>query len=86
MYHSATPELGAEYQRKVLAVWPEEQRLPASVGATPLAQAWGATMGSPPPLGFRPVARRQQSDPMQGPRMMLSALGGTTFPAARQAP
>src|SRR5579871_2017955 len=24
MYHSATPELGAEYQKKVMAVWPEE--------------------------------------------------------------
>ena len=43
LYHSATPELGAEYQRKVLAVWPEEQRLAGLVGATPLAQAWGAT-------------------------------------------
>jgi hypothetical protein len=25
-YHSATPELGADYQRKVLAVWPDERR------------------------------------------------------------
>lgn len=24
MYHSATPELGDEYQRRVMAVWPEE--------------------------------------------------------------
>ena len=86
MYHSATPELGAEYQHKVMAAWPEEQRIAGRVGMTPLARAWAATMSSPSPLGFRPVARRQQSDPMQGPRMMLSALGGTTFPAARQAP
>jgi soluble lytic murein transglycosylase-like protein len=85
MYHSATPELGAEYQHKVMAAWPEEQRLAGRAGMTPLARAWAATMGSPPPLGFRPVARRLQSDP-QGPRIMLSALGGTTFPAARQAP
>ena len=26
LYHSATPDLGEEYQRKVLAVWPEEQK------------------------------------------------------------
>lgn len=26
LYHSATPALGADYQRKVLAVWPEESR------------------------------------------------------------
>jgi hypothetical protein len=25
-YHSATPELGSDYQRKVMAVWPDEQR------------------------------------------------------------
>ncbi len=27
-YHSATPELGADYQRRVMAVWPEEQKRP----------------------------------------------------------
>jgi hypothetical protein len=27
LYHSATPELGADYQRKVLAAWTEERRL-----------------------------------------------------------
>jgi hypothetical protein len=56
-YHSATPELGGEYRRKVLAVWPEEQRLtptlanlsatpgtPATLGAPALASAWAATM------------------------------------------
>ncbi len=25
-YHSATPELGTQYQRRVAAIWPEEQR------------------------------------------------------------
>ena len=37
LYHSATPELGAEYQRKVLAVWPEESRLAGLASASPLA-------------------------------------------------
>lgn len=31
LYHSATPELGLDYQRKVYAVWPEEQRLAAAL-------------------------------------------------------
>ena len=52
LYHSATPELGAAYQQKVMAVWPEEQRLAGAAPRIALAQAWGATMGSglfPPP-------------------------------------
>ncbi len=30
-YHSATPDLGADYQRRVMAVWPEEQKRPDAV-------------------------------------------------------
>ena len=47
-YHSATPEIGAEYQRKVLAVWPEETRLAGtfSPSASPLSRSWGATLTS----------------------------------------
>jgi hypothetical protein len=49
-YHSANPEEGASYQRKVLAVWPEEKQ--AATGQPPgtelprsaLASAWAATM------------------------------------------
>lgn len=33
-YHSATPEFGGPYQRKVAAVWPEEQRLASAVQVT----------------------------------------------------
>lgn len=55
LYHSATPELGAEYQRRVLAAWPEEKqnqaRDPADTARTALASAWASTLGqaSPPP-------------------------------------
>jgi soluble lytic murein transglycosylase-like protein len=35
-YHSATPELGDGYQRRVAAVWPEEQK---RLNITPVAQA-----------------------------------------------
>src|SRR6185437_1246991 len=47
MYHSATPGIGAEYQQKVAAIWPEEQRLGGLVTPTPLAQAWASTMNTP---------------------------------------
>jgi hypothetical protein len=55
-YHSATPELGADYQRKVMAVWPEEKaRQPDSLH-TALAAAWAATRD-------RPAAGAGQSPP-----------------------
>jgi hypothetical protein len=59
-YHSATPEIGADYEKKVLAVWPEESRLAGSFGGSPLARAWGATIEARPqvgPSGFLPGAR-----------------------------
>jgi hypothetical protein len=50
-YHSATPELGDAYQRRVAVAWPAEQKQPAAAfgpGAVPgtaLASAWNATLG-----------------------------------------
>ncbi len=39
LYHSANPELGEPYQRKVLAAWPDERRL---AGQSPPSNAgWG---------------------------------------------
>jgi hypothetical protein len=79
MYHSATPELGAEYQRQVLAVWPEEQRLAGLVGATPLAQAWGATVAAPPPSFTRVLC--QQPGMEQGPRIIMQpTIAGAAQP------
>jgi hypothetical protein len=69
LYHSATPDVGADYQREVLAAWPEEQRLASPVGASALARAWGATMTAAPP-GFTRVLR------MQPPRRSLDAYRG----------
>jgi Transglycosylase SLT domain len=90
MYHSATPEIGAEYQQRVLAAWPEEQRLAGLVGPSPLAQAWAATMSSssfattsaPPPLGFMRVVRLQPPGAVQGPHniLLLPAVGGASPP------
>ena len=69
-YHSATPELGADYQRKVMAVWPEESRLASSAAASPLAQAWGATLSAAPP-GFTRVLRLQSPGMAEGPRTIM---------------
>ena len=44
LYHSATPDLGADYQRKVLAVWPEEH---AAGRPCPLHHRWPRP-GAPP--------------------------------------
>ena len=79
-YHSATPELGAEYQQKVLEVWPEEQRFAATAGTTPLAQAWNATLTVPPP-GFVRILRSVPPTGAQGPRMIMQpTVGGVTPP------
>ncbi len=51
-YHSATPDIGADYQKKVLAMWPEESRLAGSFPGSPLARAWGATIGAPVSAGM----------------------------------
>ncbi len=56
LYHSATPELGAEYERQVLAVWPVESRRqqaesgsfsPAAMGGNS-ASAWAAGLIAAP--------------------------------------
>jgi hypothetical protein len=43
MYHSATPEIGAEYERRVMAVWPEEMRQPHDAPLPVYAGVWPAT-------------------------------------------
>lgn len=79
-YHSATPDLGADYQRKVAAVLPEESHMASSAFGSPLAQAWGATLATPPP-GFARVLRLQPPGEAEGPRMiMLPTVGGATPP------
>lgn len=48
MYHSATPAIGAAYQAKVLAVWPEEQRRAAQSQPNAAVRAWAASLGRRP--------------------------------------
>src|SRR5579863_5161320 len=47
MYHSATPEFGDDYRKKVLAAWPEESRIAGIARGSELARAWGATVRAP---------------------------------------
>jgi Transglycosylase SLT domain len=79
-YHSATPDLGADYQRKVAAILPEESHMASNAFGSPLAQAWGATMPAAP-LGFTRVLRLQSPGTAEGPRMiMLPTVGGAAPP------
>jgi hypothetical protein len=74
MYHSATPELAEDYQRKVYAAWPEEQRLADAAEPSALANAWAATT----------VKRSLMTAAMRAPmgRFLPQAtgLGGVTTP------
>jgi hypothetical protein len=75
LYHSATPELGAAYQQKVMAVWPEEQLMAAAAPRVALAQAWGATLNP----GLFPPPRRSA-----GARILpRTVAGGGTPPPGR---
>jgi hypothetical protein len=79
LYHSATPELGAEYQRKVLAVWPEEQQIGGMFSPSPLVQAWGATMPGGP-SGLARVMRLQAPGQVTTRMIMMPTVGGVTPP------
>ncbi len=50
-YHSQTPERADDYQRRVLAAWPEEIRLARGMASPATAQAWmqGHQSGGAPP-------------------------------------
>jgi hypothetical protein len=55
LYHSATPELGAEYRRKVMAAWPEELQADATTppgGLGPAAWTLPRPAGGLTPGGF----------------------------------
>ena len=70
LYHSATPELSEPYAKKVMALWPEEQKRPigptalagASLASTSLASAWAATT----PHGTLLPAQRVVGTPAPG--------------------
>jgi hypothetical protein len=84
LYHSATPELGLDYQRKVYAAWPEEQRLAGAVAPAAMPLFRGATFApATVPPGLRQLTGRiiPQSP---GPGGMMAP--GRTLEMYRSAP
>ncbi|PPQ40147.1 lytic transglycosylase domain-containing protein [Rhodopila globiformis] len=67
-YHSATPDIGQDYQRRVYAAWPEEQRLAfAAAPAAPLRPWRGFYASYTPPARLQPrTARIILLPPMAG--------------------
>ena len=67
LYHSTTPDRADDYSRRVMAVWPEEQRRPGGGGPTALAAAWNATLPSlPGRIGGAPGAVTLRGPPTAG--------------------
>lgn len=78
LYHSATPDLAADYQRKVLAVWPEERQL---AGGSPVRGIAGTLAFNAAPAGGMPP---RFSIPATMPRPVASM--GRGLAAYRAAP
>jgi hypothetical protein len=75
LYHSATPALGEAYEQKVMAAWPEEQRLASEMPPVALARTWGSPFSGGL---FVPPARREA-----GMRVVAPAPPGQAAPPGR---
>ena len=53
MYHSATPELAADYQRKVMTLWPEGEDVRAAIARPAFATASAGTASQAGPFASR---------------------------------
>ncbi len=87
-YHSATPELGEPYQRKVMALWPEEKRRGGDNLRSELAAAWGATLRPTQPGGTLMQVNRSVSArvlAMPGTGRGLDAYRSRPIPVASRA-
>jgi hypothetical protein len=85
LYHSATPDLGQDYQRKVYAAWPEEQRLAIAAAPTPpVVRPWVTPFASapvPPGSGMQAARIIPQSPGING-----TLAPGRTLEMYRAAP
>jgi hypothetical protein len=81
MYHSATPAIGAAYQAKVLAAWPEERRRAAESQPNAVTRAWTASLGGSPFGGGSGFAVRRTIGAQRPPAGM--AAPGAAAPAGR---
>ncbi|HUN40501.1 MAG TPA: lytic transglycosylase domain-containing protein [Acetobacteraceae bacterium] len=75
LYHSATPAIGAAYEQKVMAAWPEEQRLAGEGPVVASAGNWGSPFNGGL---FAPPPRREA-----GARFVPPALPGQAPPPGR---
>jgi len=55
LYHSATPEIGQDYGRRVYAAWPEEQKLAELTQPTPVISRWAPAAGRS--MSFAPLSQ-----------------------------
>jgi Transglycosylase SLT domain len=80
-YHSATPDLGSAYQRKVASVLPEEQRL-AGLGSFSLGPRTQGSLFTPGQAGFAATARvfLPPSQPDHAHIIPLAQLNGQMTP------
>src|SRR6185295_6963229 len=78
-YHSMTPELGADYQRNVMAAWPQEARSADRALPSALARAWGATLTTNPP-GFTHLTRVVSAGRIPVPGMTVQSVVGLPPP------
>jgi hypothetical protein len=88
LYHSATPDIGQEYGRRVYAALPEEQRLAEATQSFPIMGSWGSTLGQTGgrPMPFAPMRPGAPHIIPQGPGLAAGAPSGRSLAAYRAAP
>jgi hypothetical protein len=75
LYHSANPEFGEPYQRKVLAAWPDEKRLAGEAPSSGFA--WGSGAARPAfGVDRTAFAAARHNDATANPLMPAAAPGG----------
>lgn len=88
-YHSQTPERAEDYQRRVLAAWPEEIRLAPGIARATVTRTW--LLGQPggaPPAGWGWSGGAMLSNRAAEARVLPALAGRTarTLDAYRAAP
>jgi hypothetical protein len=86
-YHSATPELGEPYQRKVMAVWPEEKQRGQMAELPELAARWSNPLRSVQSGGGQPGGGYMLSNRSASARVLpMAGATGRELDAYRAAP
>ena len=84
MYHSATPDIGQEYGRRVYAALPEEQKLAEATQPYPLASPWGPAFGRS--MIFAPLRTGAPHVILQTPTLAGGMPPGRSLDSYRAAP